>query len=140
MTLDFQMVPVQLQGLDAKGHPFVLRPGSLTELKNMWMDETGKLQKRYGFQDLTTTDTVSDGVTVSDWHGDILRWRETTVDKIDPTAHPTDASFVAGKYQCFDVGGELDTTLEFGYAEGPDYGVFAKTYTDYSAGTTGVEI
>jgi len=131
MALEFTMVPVNLTGMDTKTDTFVLNPGAASEMKNIWMDRSGKYQKRAGYVELA--ELVSDGVTVSDWHGDILRWRQTSVEKIDTAGvRQTNVTFLSGKYEMNDIGGDLTVTDEFSYAEGPDYGVFVKCWSGIS--------
>lgn len=131
MALQYQMIPVSLTGIDTKTDDFILQPGRMTDAKNVWMDRTGKIQTRYGFDKFGSP--LADALTISDWHGDILLWRDTAVGKIDSNRITyTQSPYLAGKYEAYDVGGELDGSQEFSYAEGPDYGIFVKITVDYS--------
>ena len=129
MALQYQMIPINLTGIDQKTDDFVLQPGALTELKNCWMDRTGKLQKRYGFDELASAQ--ADAVAVSGWYDDVLRWRDNTAEIVESgTVKSTNIDLLAGSYETFDIGNEIplidDFTDEFSYAEGPDYGIFVK--------------
>lgn len=132
MSLDYVSIPLNLTGLNLKSSEFTIQPGQLTELKNVWMDRTGEFRVRDGFTQLASAD--SSAIAVSDWHGDILRWSKTVVSRIiTNTQNTNNIKFYSGKYTTYDVGGEVDGTQdEFSYAEGPNYGVFAKVTRDYS--------
>jgi len=53
MALDFQLVPINFTGMDTKQDDKLLVPGKLALLQNMWMNKTGTIKKRYGFDQAT---------------------------------------------------------------------------------------
>lgn len=131
--LQYQTLPVTFTGIDQKTDDFILQPGRMVDVKNMWMDRTGKLQARNGFD--TKGGALASALAVSEWYGDPLRWslRSADIPTAAGSSRQTAISILAGSMQTYDVGGELETSLpEFSYAEGPDYGVFAKLSVDYT--------
>lgn len=124
-----------MNGIDTKTDDFVLQPGTLVDLKNMWMNRTGKLEPRYGFD--STGGTESTALAVADWYGDPLRFNERSA-QITTTSgfKATAAGFLAGRIETYDVGGEIDNigaARDFSYAESADYGVMCKLTRDYTA-------
>jgi hypothetical protein len=133
MAIEYRHFPIRFGGINQKKDPHQLNAGEMLTLENLWMDKTGRLKRRYGYDKITTGSGagVTD-VAVTDWHGDVLRFASDGFYHCDGTNIPNEIAenWVAGSVQMYPLTGELDYNNDFDYAENGSFGVALRVISD----------
>lgn len=126
MALNFQKVNINLSGLDEKTDNKQLQLGTFGTLKNMWMDKTRQLKKRYGTT--KTHETLPQYNRVCDFNGKPIVWEQSAFAyaNIEGTLTRTDEKWIAGSYEVTDWSAQLGVSDYIDYAESDDYGIGAR--------------
>ena len=132
MAIEYRHFPIRFGGINQKKDPHQLNAGEMLTLENLWMDKTGRLKRRYGY-DKIATGSITD-VAVTDWHGDVLRFASDGFYHCDGVNNPTKRTdnWIAGSMQAYPLTGELEYNNDFDYAQNGTYGVALRMIYDRS--------
>lgn len=132
MALKYQKVDVNFQGLDVSIDDKQLPAGKYTVFDNLWMDKSGKIQKRYGLSSYPTVGTTTG--QISEFGDNVVSWtRNSFKTHVGTSVAPTytaKSDFVYGSYNIKPAKGNIEA--DFDYAECASYGVSARRYYDYT--------